>query len=275
MRVLLDENAALIAEHCEAAGDLRAAFDWHMRAGAWSNNRDVTAARVSWERARGVADALPDDDPGPHGDAHRAAHHIVRNRLASPRRRFRYPLRGTAGAVRARRRQDLAGLRDHGAAGGACAARRAREAQRLASELIALLDSIGDPALTAQAGFGAIGIKAQAGEMGEVLRWAEATIEWADGDPAKGNLVVGSPLALALALRGLARSWFGRPGWREDHDDAIAFAEQSADPLTLTVDYVMGFRVGDVERSAPGGRRCGREWKARCGPPRRPATTTP
>ena len=119
-----------------------------------------------------------------------------------------------------------------------------REAQRLASELIALLDSIGDPALTAQAGFGAVGIKAQAGEMGEVLRWAEATIEWADGDPAKGNLVVGSPLALALALRGLARSWFGRPGWREDHDDAIAFAEQSADPLTLTVTTSWAFGSG-------------------------------
>src|SRR5271163_530284 len=29
---LADENAALIAEHLEAAGDLHAAFDWHMRA---------------------------------------------------------------------------------------------------------------------------------------------------------------------------------------------------------------------------------------------------
>ena len=29
-----DENAALIAEHLEAADDLNAAFDWHMRAGA-------------------------------------------------------------------------------------------------------------------------------------------------------------------------------------------------------------------------------------------------
>ena len=109
------------------------------------------------------------------------------------------------------------------------------EAQRLASELMALLDSIGDPALTAQAAFGAIGIKAQAGEMGEVSRWAQATIEWADGDPTKGNLIVGSPLAVALVMRGLARSWFGRPGWREDLDDAVAFAEQSAEPLTLAV----------------------------------------
>jgi len=28
-----DENAALIAEHLEAAGDLPAAYAWHMRAG--------------------------------------------------------------------------------------------------------------------------------------------------------------------------------------------------------------------------------------------------
>ena len=57
------ENAALIAEHLEAAGDLRSAYAWHMRAGAWSNNRDIRAARISWERARRVADALPANDP--------------------------------------------------------------------------------------------------------------------------------------------------------------------------------------------------------------------
>src|SRR6476659_2086920 len=53
----------LIAEHLEAAGDLRAAYAWHMRAGAWSNNRDIRAARISWERARRAADALPANDP--------------------------------------------------------------------------------------------------------------------------------------------------------------------------------------------------------------------
>ena len=58
-----DQNAALIAEHLEAAGDLRAAFDWHMRAGAWSTNRDRAAARTSWQRARQVADRLPPDEP--------------------------------------------------------------------------------------------------------------------------------------------------------------------------------------------------------------------
>ena len=58
-----DENAALIAEHLEAAGDLHAAYGWHMRAATWATNRDIAAARLSWERARKIADALPADDP--------------------------------------------------------------------------------------------------------------------------------------------------------------------------------------------------------------------
>jgi hypothetical protein len=58
-----EENAALIAEHLEAAGDLHAAFGWHMRAATWATNRDITAARLSWERAQKIADALPAEDP--------------------------------------------------------------------------------------------------------------------------------------------------------------------------------------------------------------------
>jgi adenylate cyclase len=59
-----DQNAALIAEHLEAAGDLREAFGWHMRAGTWLTVRDINAALTSWRRAHQVADALPADDPG-------------------------------------------------------------------------------------------------------------------------------------------------------------------------------------------------------------------
>ncbi|MBV8293261.1 MAG: AAA family ATPase, partial [Mycobacterium sp.] len=58
-----DANAALIAEHLEAAGDLHAAYGWHMRAATWATNRDINAARQSWERAARIADALPADDP--------------------------------------------------------------------------------------------------------------------------------------------------------------------------------------------------------------------
>jgi adenylate cyclase len=60
-----DENAALIANHLEAAGELVAAYQWHMRAAEWLRPRDLAAARTQWERARRIADQLPDD----HGDA--------------------------------------------------------------------------------------------------------------------------------------------------------------------------------------------------------------
>src|SRR5262249_4165318 len=58
----VEENAALIAEHLEAAGDLHAAYGWHMRAATWSTNPDIAAAWLGWERARRVADGPPGDD---------------------------------------------------------------------------------------------------------------------------------------------------------------------------------------------------------------------
>jgi adenylate cyclase len=59
-----DENAALIATHLEAAGELAEAYRWHMRAAEWLRPRDVPAARARWESARRTADRLPDDHDG-------------------------------------------------------------------------------------------------------------------------------------------------------------------------------------------------------------------
>ena len=76
-----DQNAALIAEHVEAGGDLPAAYGWRMRAGAWSIRRNIAAARVSWERARQIADALPTDY------ADRTAMRIAPRTMVCPPRR--------------------------------------------------------------------------------------------------------------------------------------------------------------------------------------------
>ena len=59
----VDENAALIAEHLEAAGDLHARIRLAHARRTWATNRDIRAARLSWERARKIADALPAEDP--------------------------------------------------------------------------------------------------------------------------------------------------------------------------------------------------------------------
>lgn len=39
----VDQNAALIAEHMEAAGELHETYAWHMRAGAWSAIRTTSS----------------------------------------------------------------------------------------------------------------------------------------------------------------------------------------------------------------------------------------
>jgi hypothetical protein len=230
----VEENAALIAEHLHAAGDLHAAYGWHMRAGAWSTNRDLGAARVSWERASRIADALPADDPDQ-----------ISMRIAPRTMLCATDWQGRAVQERESRFAELRELCSaagdkvslaigmSGMATELIYTGRSREGSRLASEQMALLESIGDPTLTMGLAVLALTIWGIAGEFGEILRWSQTVIDLAAGDPAKGaGFGFGSPLAAALAWRGVARWWLGRPGWRQDHHDAVAMARNS-DPTTL------------------------------------------
>ena len=205
---------------------------WHMRAGAWSTTRDIAAAIGVGSGRASVADALPADDADRDCDAHCAAHPAVRERLPGPCRHLRRPASTSCGSC-ARPAGDKASLAigmaglvpEHMFHG------RVREASRLASETMALVESIGDPTLTVGLSFTAINAKIQTGEMAEALRWSQTVIDLADGDPTKGNIIFGSPLALALAARGTARWALGRAGWRDDYDRALAMA-RSADPMS-------------------------------------------
>ena len=58
--------------------------------------------------------------------------------------------------------------------------------------------------------------KAESAEWCDVLRWSQTVVDLADGDPSKGNLIFGSPLALAFTARAMARYHLGRPGWADD-----------------------------------------------------------
>jgi len=226
-----DENAALIAEHLEAAGDLHAAFDWHMRAGTWSTNRDIAAAHMSWRRARQVADRLPDDDPD------RMAMRIAPRTLLCASA-FRVGSGADPGFEELRELCTAAGDQRSLAIGmtGQVVAHymnaRRREASRLASEHIALLESIGDPTSKVGLSFAAFVAKQETAEMAEVLRLAQRVIDLADGDPTMGDLIIGSPLAMLIALRGAARWCLGVPGWKDDLHQAIAMA-RAVDPTTL------------------------------------------
>ena len=233
-----DQNAALIAEHLEAAGDLHAAYGWHMRAATWATNRDIAAARLSWERAQNIADELPEDDPD------RSAMRIApRTMLCGTA----YRVHVSAGAPFEELRQlcdaaddkrslaiAMAGLvMDHAYQG------RAREASQLASETWDLAESIGDPALTVGLSLPSIYAKAHGAQWPDVLRWSQRTIDLSDGDPSKGNFLTGSPLAVAITTRAVGRYWLGRPGWRDDMSHGVAVGRH-ADPLShaAVVNYV-------------------------------------
>jgi serine/threonine protein kinase/class 3 adenylate cyclase len=234
----VDENAALIAEHLEVAGDLRAAYTWHMRAATWAATRDVVAAWASWERACQVADALPLDDPN------RAAMRIApRSMLCAIAARVHMHVVGdrfeelvelcNAAGDKASLAFGMAGLiMDHALQA------RVREASGLASEAMALIEAIDDPSLTVGLSRVAIYAKGESGEWADVLRWSERVIDLAGGDPSKGNFVFGSPLALALTTRGMARYCLGRPGWRDDLWLGLAIA-RDADPASYTT--VVGY----------------------------------
>ncbi|MFZ0718211.1 ATP-binding protein [Mycobacterium sp.] len=226
-----EENAALIAEHVEAAGDLRAAYGWHLRAGAWATSRNMPAARTSWERARAIADALPADDPNwaamriaPRtmlcGTAYRIHTNDAGARVDELRQLCavtgdKAPLAVAMGGL----------VMDHAYRG------RIREASKLASEAMALIESLGDPTLTVGLSYPALYANFECGRWPDVLRWSQRVIDLADGDPFMGNFIFGSPLALALTARATASYWLGRPGWREDLRHGLEIA-RIADPLT-------------------------------------------
>jgi adenylate cyclase len=238
----LDENAALIAEHFEAAGDLRAAFGWHMRAGAWAQSRDIRAARTSWERARTVADRLPTDDPD------RASMRIA------PRLLLCINTVRVAGSIADTGFDEL---RDLCSAAGDTVSlaigmvglmsalafhNRFREGARVASDCVRLLESIANPALTLTILTVASSAMWAVGQAAEGLRLAQRVVDLAEGDPTKGSLgPIGSPLAAAILMRGCCRCCLGLPGWREDLDQAIAMF-RSVDPASYHMPVVYKYR---------------------------------
>ena len=245
-----DENAVLIAQHLEAAGDLHAAYDWHMHAATWATYRDITAARQSWERARAIGDALRDDD------RNRAVMRIApRTMLCGIGWRVQENVAGdrfdelrqlcTAAGDKASLAIGMAGLViDHAYHD------RIREAAQLASDAWTLAESRGDPTLTVGLAMPLLYAKIETAEFSAVLQWSQRVIDLADGDPSKGNFIFGSPLAAAYTSRGMAGYNLGRHGWREDLRRGLAVG-RSADALSyaavVSLCYFAGIPFGVLQ----------------------------
>jgi class 3 adenylate cyclase len=238
-----DEKAALIAEHLESAGELHAAYGWQMRAATWATNRDISAARPSWERARRIADSLPADAPDLVAmriapltmlcaTAWRVHVSVTDGRFEELRTLC------TAAGDKASLAIGMAGLViDHAYHD------RIHEGSALASEHMALTESIGDPDLMVGLCVPVMYAKLESAEYSDLLRWSQRVIDLADGDPSKGDFIFGSPLAYALTSRAIVRYCLGLPGWREDLRHGLAMG-RSVDPLSYAAAVSLSYFAG-------------------------------
>lgn len=243
-----DASGALIAAHLEAAGEMKAAYQWHMRAGAWSANRDLAAAQMSWEYAQRVADALSTDDP------ERLASRVAPRAMLCATSFRRSDPGVSAVFEEARALCEEAGdkvslaLVMSGLTGVRVNQGRVTEAAQLATEYMGLIEAIGDPALLVSMSVPASVAKLQALQTDDVLRWADAVIALADANESVQTPIVGSPLAAGLALRAIAGWAQGRSGWQDDLARATALMD-SVDPMsrsTIMIYKSMGITRGVV-----------------------------
>ena len=238
-----DENAALIAEHLEAAGDLRVAYGWHMRAATWSHARDTAAAIVSWDRAARLADRLPP------GDADQLAMCIApRTLVCANGWRIHVPIAGKRfdelhDLCAAAGDKASVAIATTGLLGELVMKDQLPEVWDMLGEYMALIESLDDPVLTVGLSLGPIAAKILTADMAEVLRWTDTVIELAEGDLTMGGFSIGSPLASAYAIRSTARWCLGNAEWREDFDRAVALA-RNTDPISKAI--VVGYTYANA-----------------------------
>lgn len=233
----VDESAALIAEHLEAAGDLAAAYDWHMKSATWSVSRDIRAAQSSLRRALEVADRLPDDGPT-----------TLRKRIGARASLCAYAWRSDAtitdtGFDELRELCETTGDRISlaiGMAGTVTATLfdgRYRDATRIGTELIELLEAIGDPTLFVGLAIAAANVKMQVGEAQTALQIADRSIEIAGGDATMASIVVGSPLALSCGIRAFNLVALGLPGFTAEFERAFSVS-RDVDTTSFLTNHV-------------------------------------
>ena len=221
-----------------------------MRAATWATNRDISAARLSWERARTIADALPADDPD------RAAMRIAPRTMlcGSPRvMNMRLATASTNCVTFApppgTRRHWPSGWRGSWSisparpdARGVAAGVRSNGPYRVARR----------SDLDGGAVFPLVYAKGESGEWSEVLRWSQQVIDLADGDPSKG---IHCRISLSARIHdaGYGRGSLGRPGWRDDRGHGWPWPARrpASYSAVITTSISLPYRYGALRLDDP------------------------
>ena len=231
-----------IAEHLEAAGDLHAAYGWHMRAGAWSIIRDSDAAADELAtRAGTCADRLADRRSRPALDADRATYPAVSPPRGGRGGRVPTPVRidELRELCSRRRRPAIAGARPAGQVRHSSFARRHRPGGAKLQRRTRRTPGVDRrPHLTSRTCSCRRSVPVDdwqraRGDCGSPRR----VIDLADGDSTKGNLVLASPLAQG-ARGARARRLLPWPAGWQDWTSGRADGEWHRDcrPITAGTD---------------------------------------
>lgn len=193
----LDERAALLAHHSEAAGDNLAGARWHARAAAWAEVRSPIDGMRHWRRVRHLIDEL---DASPERDALATEARIgvlsLTWRLGiSPEETARLHAEAAPGIERFRLDLYYAGNLMHSG--------REREGLDGFREVSRQAVAAGDPGAALTAASGVAYANWIAGSMREAVEAIDQGLKLAGEDPMTGSgLAFVCPAAHALAERG-------------------------------------------------------------------------
>jgi tetratricopeptide (TPR) repeat protein len=204
-RERLEERAALLAQHWEAAGETLEAARWHARAAAWAGRNPAEALR-HWRRGRKLAGALGESaETTALGIAARTyllnygwrlgiSHEEAEATFDEAER-----MAAEAGDVRSRALL----LFSYGVLKGV-GERDLRAWARLIRQSLALAEESGDRGLYIMSATGAHSLF-YTGGLREAVAILDRAIELGAGDPTLGaGVAVGCPYAVCLVFKGLA-----------------------------------------------------------------------
>jgi len=228
----LDERAALVAHHREAAGESLSAAQWHARAANWAAATAPSSGIDHWRRAAELS-AAAESGTGDSLAALAAAGMLgLAGRIGMPP--------GEAAAMHAESRRRLSApshervLLDLAYAGFLGLANEMEAAFALGNAAAAEAERLGDPGLVLNARcYAAVGALIM-GSPVECVEQADSALAWAGDDAALGTgLVTRNPYAHCLWARGHGLMMLGSfAGAERAFDCSLEVAAEFADPLS-------------------------------------------
>jgi class 3 adenylate cyclase len=208
----LEERAALVASHWEAAGEPLEAARWHARAAAWTGTGDPAAAFTHWQRVRELADELPESaETVALGLSSRTSLLNLGWRIGIGSKEAE-ALFGEGERIAAK----TGDVRSRGLLLASYANQKTLgegelgEAARLGRQAIALAEEAGDPALYLVVAGNSLHPLNLFGHTRESVAIAERATELAGGDPTVGaDLDTTCWYAHCVAYKGLDRAFLG------------------------------------------------------------------